>query len=148
MDGFYDAAVLAAAGLIRIGLDASISEWFSTDVMLPAPGQAALAVQCRADDADTRALLVAINDPAAEAATLAERAFLHALGGGCSIPVAAYACVLPDGGTLHLSGAVMSVDGTQRVEVAGKGTDASELGSTLAHQALGRGAANILRRHE
>lgn len=147
MDGAYDAAVLAAAGLMRIGLDTAISEWFAHDVMLPAPGQAALAVQCRADDAETRALLAAINDAEAEAATLAERAFLHALGGGCSIPVAAYATVLPDRRTLHLAGAVLSVDGRQRVDVAGKGTDASELGRTLAQQALDRGAGDILRQH-
>jgi len=143
-DGQYDAAVLAAAGLLRLGLDAYAGERFALDMMVPAPGQAALAVQCRAEDAATRVLLAAINDPQAEAATRAERTFLHTLGGGCSVPVAAYAAPGLPGQGLRLVGLVLSVDGTRRIRVEGHGEDAALLGADLARRALERGAAALL----
>src|SRR5512144_26959 len=93
MDGQYDAIILAGAGLTRLGLDHHVSEWLSLDVMLPAPGQGALAVQCRADDQTTINLLAALEDDSTRKAVIAERAFLSGLGGGCSVPVAAYANV-------------------------------------------------------
>lgn len=87
----YDAIVLAAAGLTRLGLQDQVTEWLPISAVLPAPGQAALALQCRADDKTTIDLLRPLHDPITWAAVTAERAFLAALGGGCAAPVAAYA---------------------------------------------------------
>ena len=105
LNGEYDAIVLAQAGLTRLGLESHISEVFPLDVMLPAPGQGALAVQCRADDHETLELLASIHDPVTAAAVDAERAFLSGLGGGCSLPVAAFA--QKNNGQIILTGAVI-----------------------------------------
>ena len=91
LDGQYDAIILAGAGLTRLGLEQRVTEWIPLDVMLPAPGQGALAVQCRADDQTTLSLLAALEDGSTRKCVTAERAFLSGLGGGCSVPVAAYA---------------------------------------------------------
>lgn len=145
--GDYDAIVLAAAGLVRLGLGDHIGQYLSLDEMLPAPGQAALAVQCRAGDAQALARLAPLDDPAARAATSAERAFLHGLGGGCAAPIAAYAHAVTAGppSELELTGLVTSADGRQRVRVTGSGTGlgagAVALGATLARQALAQGAS-------
>lgn len=85
LDGQYDAIILAGAGLTRLGLDEHVTEWLSLDVMLPAPGQGALAVQCRADDPTTLELLAALEHEATRRAVVAERAFLSGLGGGCAV---------------------------------------------------------------
>ena len=155
--GDYDAIVLAAAGLIRLGLGEHIGQYLSFDEMLPAPGQAALAVQCRADDVAARALLAPLDDPAARAATTAERSFLQGLGGGCSAPVAAYAETVTAGPPaaepcrrsaaaptqLELSGLVARPDGRERVSLSGSGSsaDAWALGQQLAQQAMALGAS-------
>ena len=89
--GEYDAALLAAAGIRRLGLEQEVTEWLAPETMLPAPGQGALAIQCRAGDDAMLALLAELDDPAARAETTAERAFLRALGAGCAAPVAALA---------------------------------------------------------
>jgi hydroxymethylbilane synthase len=141
--GEYDAAVLAAAGIRRLGLDSAVSEWLSPESMLPAPGQGALAVQCRADDAAIRSLLAGLDDPAARAETTAERAFLEALGGGCAAPVAALA-TLTTTPHVRLQGLVASVDGRDVVRVRGEG-DPVEVGARLAQEALSLGASRILR---
>ena len=141
-EGQYDAIVLAAAGVIRLGLKDAVTQYLPLDVMLPAPGQGVLGVQCRADDERTLALLAAVEDPAARAAAQAERAFLAGLGGGCSIPVAAYA--RPVDGGLHLTGLVASPDGRRTLRVEGTGDDPLALGRALAEEALVRGAAAIL----
>ena len=91
LEGQYDAIILAGAGLTRLGLDQHVTEWLSLDVMLPAPGQGALAIQCRADDQITLSLLAALEDDSTRKCVTAERAFLSGLGGGCAVPVAAYA---------------------------------------------------------
>lgn len=140
--GEYDAAVLAAAGLSRLELGQGISQLLPLEQMMPAPGQGALAVQCRADDAPTLTRLRAIHDALTLAAVTAERAFLAGLGGGCSAPVAAYAAVTA--GVIHLRGLVAMPDGTQLVRVAGQGEDAAALGRQLARQALAEGAQEIL----
>lgn len=142
----YDAVVLAVAGLARMGLAERITERLSFEVMLPAPGQGALAVQCRADDRLARDRLVPIHDPGAWAATAAERAFLAALGGGCCAPVAAYGECSPDGLTLRLRGLVASADGAQVVRVAGEGLASAPeaLGAQLAAQALAQGGAALV----
>ena len=142
LHGEYDATLLAGAGVTRLGLDAQISQWLPLEVMLPAPGQGALAVQCRADDERTLELLAAIhNDEVAQAVT-AERAFLAGLGGGCSIPVGAYATV--NDGTIHLIGLVAAVDGSRIIRVEGSGTAPLELGVSLADAAKSQGALALI----
>lgn len=141
-DGQYDATILAAAGVTRLGLDQHIAEWLPLETMLPAPGQGALAVQCRADDAETLDLLATIHQPEVAAAVTAERAFLQALGGGCATPVAAYARW--DNGRLQLTGYVGAVDGQKMVRVKGSGDDAQKLGQAMAQVAIAEGAAEIL----
>lgn len=141
-DGHYDATILAAAGVTRLGLDQHIAEWLSLETMLPAPGQGALAVQCRDDDAETLDLLATIHQPEVAAAVTAERAFLQALGGGCATPVAAYARW--DNGRLQLTGYVGAVDGQKMVRVKGSGDDAQKLGQAMAQVAIAEGAAEIL----
>ncbi|MGD8279462.1 MAG: hydroxymethylbilane synthase [Gemmatimonadota bacterium] len=144
-NGTYDAAVLAAAGIARLGLAERITEFLPLDTFLPAPGQAALAVQCRAEDERVRALLETIDEPGLRAATEAERAFLEWLGGGCAVPVAALAT--PDGGDgLVLDGWVGAPDGSRTIRRRGRGeaTHAAALGIRLAEQALREGAAELL----
>jgi hydroxymethylbilane synthase len=146
----YDAVVLAAAGLVRMGLDQPITQALPFEVMLPAPAQGALAVQCRADDEAVLALLRSIHHPPTWAAVSAERAFLSGLGGGCAAPVAAYAVERPgEGGggpRLWLRGLVASLDGRQVVRVAASETPqaAEQLGFRLAQAALAEGAAALL----
>src|SRR5205807_10222025 len=106
-----DALVLAVAGLRRLGLAARIAEALPTTLCLPAVGQGALAVQCRADDAVTRALLAPLDDAATRAAAQAERALLAALGGGCKVPIAAHAHL--HDGELQLDGLVAEPDGSE-----------------------------------
>lgn len=142
LHGDYDATLLAAAGVTRLGLDAQISQWLPLDLMLPAPGQGALAVQCRADDERTLNLLAAIHNVEVAQAVTAERAFLSGLGGGCSIPVGAYATV--QGGTIHLTGLVAATDGSRSIRVAGSGLSALELGASLAEEAKSQGAAELI----
>ncbi|MEP6988554.1 MAG: hydroxymethylbilane synthase [Chloroflexota bacterium] len=144
-DGVYDAIVLASAGLERLGQNQVISEVLSLDDMMPAPGQGALAVQCR-DESLSRSLLTPINHAETEMAVVAERAFLGGLGGGCALPIAAYATI--EGETLHLQGRVNAVDGTQQVDVSLSGTanieSAVQMGHELAQIALGQGVAALL----
>jgi len=141
-EGRYDATVLAAAGVTRLGLDHHIIEYLSLELMLPAPGQGALAVQCRADDEATLELLAAIHRPDVAAAVTAERSFLYHLGGGCATPVAALATAA--GAGLQLTGLVLSPDGGRRISVNGYGLDGWSLGARLADEALGRGAQEVL----
>ncbi|HUF37625.1 MAG TPA: hydroxymethylbilane synthase [Anaerolineales bacterium] len=140
-EGQYGALVLAAAGLARLGLQDHITETLPFEVMLPAPGQGALAVQSRADDDRTLALLAAIEDPAARRTTAAERAFLRALGGGCSLPVGAHA--VQDGERISLTAAVLSPGGERRIALSGQGDDPEALGAALAAEALAQGAAEL-----
>lgn len=145
-DGPFDAIVLAAAGLLRLDLGGRITEVLRDEVMLPAPGQGAIAVQCREAMADSD-VLHAIDHRATNLAVTAERAFLHGLGGGCSAPVAALGSV--EGDLLHLHGRVLSLDGVDVVDIEVMGrcqdlADAIDLGRGLAEQALANGADRIL----
>ena len=142
--GNYDAIVLAAAGVLRLGLSGHISEYLPVDVMLPAPGQGALAVQCRADDSVVLELLAPLNDATTCSAVTAERVFLKGLGGGCSAPVAAYAysSALVD---VSMTGLVASPDGRRVIRVAGEGHDPVALGTQLAQEALAQNAGEILK---
>lgn len=144
LDGQYDAIILAGAGLTRLGLESHVTEWLPLDVMLPAPGQGALAVQCRTDDQTTLGLLAALEDESTRKAVTTERAFLSSLGGGCSVPVAAYAVVSEQSSVVSLTGLVISPDGKKAVKVLGEGTDAEKLGRELAQKAIAQGAHEIL----
>ncbi len=146
----FDAVVLAAAGLMRLGLDEHISETFDDASLLCAAGQGAIAVQCR-NDGDSLDFFGSLTDRLTACATTAERAFLAALEGGCSTPVAAYAHF--SGNVLHLQGRVLSEDGKQRIDVSGEAQAfdgaagkyfALQLGKRLAEQALEQGAGQIM----
>lgn len=141
--GDYDAILLAAAGLGRLGLGQHIVEFLPFDVMLPAPGQGALAVECRADDTRVRDLLAAIDHAPTRRAVTAERAFLKALGGGCSAPVGAYSRVNAHG-ELKLCGLVASTNGQQVIHVFNKNEDPVRLGTLVAQEALEMGAGALL----
>jgi hydroxymethylbilane synthase len=146
LDGQYDAIILAGAGLTRLGLEKNVTEWLSLDVMLPAPGQGALAVQCRANDQTTLNLLAALEDHPTRKAVTAERAFLQGLGGGCAVPVAAYATVVSEqASVISLTGLVISEDGAKVVKVTGEGAEAIALGKALAQRAITQGAGEILK---
>jgi hydroxymethylbilane synthase len=140
----YDAIVVAAAGLARLGLEEHVTQRLPLDVMLPAPAQGALAVQCRADDEASLALLRPIHHGPTWAAVTAERTFLDGLGGGCAVPVAAYAT--SHGDELELRGLIASLDGKHLVRVAGRGPsdDPMGLGQRLAEEALAQDASRIL----
>ena len=146
--GEYDAIVIAAAGVERLGLGAAITEYLPYEIMLPAPGQGALAIQCRADDRATRALLGTLDDPIARTTTTAERAFLKALGGGCAAPIAALGEAITTNVSprFRLTGLVASVDGTRVVRATGDAplADAEELAGRLADDAIARGARELL----
>ncbi len=145
LDGQYDAIVLAGAGLSRLGLDQHVTEWLPLDLMLPAPGQGALAVQCRSTDQTTLGLLAALEDESARSAVTAERAFLSGLGGGCAVPVAAYAAAVSRQLlAVSLMGLVISEDGRKAIKVTGEGLDALALGNELARKAISQGADEIL----
>ena len=141
--GDYDAILLAYAGLERLGKLDAVTERLSFEEMMPAPGQGALAIQCR-DEAESVNLLATIQHEATTACVNAERAFLAGLGGGCSLPIAAYAEIKEDG--LLLRGRVNSPDGRQQIDVRGEGSisAALEIGDQLAQDALDKGAAALL----
>jgi len=143
----FDAIVLARAGLERLDLLGRITEVLPLELMLPAPGQGALAVQCR-NLGDILAILDRINHRLSEMATTAERSFLAGLGGGCATPVAAYGKFIGD--DLHLRGRVVSVDGEHVVDVeirrmCASVQQAETVGQGLATVAIERGAADLLR---
>jgi hydroxymethylbilane synthase len=139
-----DGLILAQAGLERLGLGDRITEILDPEWMLPAVGQGALGLECRADDPEIVALLRQLDDPTTRQAVLAERALLRGLGGGCEVPVGAVTAV--GGGELTLRGVVLRPDGTGRVEgrLSGAFERAEELGYRLAEQLLASGARELL----
>jgi len=138
LEGQYDAIVLAAAGVNRLGLQKHITQYLPSGTMLPAPGQGALAVQCCANDEKTQLLLQAIDHRYTRLAVNAERAFLSALGSGCSLPVGALAKV--QGAEITLHGVIAAPDGSQVIGLSASGGDPVLLGQELAHKALDLGA--------
>src|SRR2546421_1720062 len=140
-DGDLDAVVLARAGLARLGRAGEATEILDPALVLPAPAQGALAVECRVDDAPLLALLSTLDDPVARAAVDAERALLATLEAGCSAPVAGLAEVTGDG-RIHLRGAVLSLDGRVAIRLSRTGTlaDAADIGHGLAEELLRAGA--------
>jgi hydroxymethylbilane synthase len=141
--GEYDAILLAAAGVERLGLGGYITEYLPFETMLPAPGQGALAVQCRAGDAEMHRLIQPIHDLDTFRSIAAERSFLAALGGGCSAPVAAYARVSQ--AVIELTGLVASIRLPRVIRLNATGDDPLVLGKLLAKQALDQGAGELLK---
>ncbi len=147
-EGELDGVILARAGLSRLGRAAEATEILDPMLMLPAPAQGALAVECRDDDGELLELLAALDDPATRAAVTAERALLADLEAGCSAPVAALA-EIAEGDTgleIYLRGAVFSPDGTFSVRLSRTGTlaDADRVGRLLAADLLAEGADSVL----
>jgi hydroxymethylbilane synthase len=142
--GEFNAVVLAAAGLKRLGRQARISALLPPEVCLPAPGQGIIAVETRRDDTAVRAFVDAVSDPASTAALAAERMVVLRLGGGCQMPIGAYATVLNT--ELSLSAMVISLDGARviRAEASGAVTDSDAVGTRAAMRLLAQGAAEIL----
>ena len=132
-----------SAGLQRLDLLDVISQVLPLEMMLPAPGQGALAVQCR-DEAQSLQMLAPLDHQPTRAETTAERAFLAGLGGGCSVPIAAYAVL--ETGEIRLQGRVAALDGSRQIDVEGNApaAEARELGSRLAGEAQAQGAAELL----
>lgn len=143
-EGQYAAIILAAAGLKRLGLGERITALLPTGQSLPAVGQGALGIECRAGRDDLVDLLAPLNHPDTAACVAAERAMSRALAGSCQVPLGGYAEI--SAGKLGLRGFVSSVDGVRmvRAEVAGKPEDAEMLGQELAQRLIGLGADKIL----
>ena len=145
-EGRYDAIVLAACGLIRLGLEERITEYLPMEQMLPEPGQGALGIEAREDDGDILTMLKMLDDSSARACVSAERAFLAALGGGCRVPIAAYAELR--GETMTLDGAVIAPDGSKRLRdtMSGPAVSPESLGESLAKRLIAQGATELLAR--
>lgn len=143
-DGAYEAIILAAAGLKRLGLEHRITTVLEPENMLPAVGQGALAIECRADRADLLSLLEALHDETTAACVMAERALSRSLAGSCNVPLAGYAEV--SDAHLRLRGYVGAPDGSRHVsaEIEGAMGDAESLGITLAEKLRSQGAGDIL----
>jgi hydroxymethylbilane synthase len=142
--GDFDAVILAAAGLNRLGYSREITQILDEDMMLSAVGQGALGIVCRSSDTATSDTLRVLDDPVTHAAVTAERGLLRALGGSCQIPVAGHAKVA--GASITLKGLVASLDGSQviRETVDGSADRPADLGLALGHKLLSMGAGEIL----
>jgi hydroxymethylbilane synthase len=141
-EGQYDAIVLAAAGLRRLGWQDRITELIPVEIMCPAVGQGALAIETRDDGGDAQQVARALTHFPTQTAVTAERALLAVLGGGCQVPIGAHATV--EGQNIHLRAIVASPDGTRVIRGELSGTDASSLGQRLGEQLLKDGAREIL----
>lgn len=140
--GEYDAIILAVAGLNRLGKTEIIRQVISADTMCPAAGQGALGIEIRVGDAVTRQLLSFLDDAAARATTTCERALLNKLGGGCQVPIGAFAEVR--NGRLHLQAIVADPDGSKVLRESRDGTDPIQLGESVGQTLLQRGGDAIL----
>jgi len=140
--GEYDAIILAAAGVLRLGLETHVRSRISADVMCPAVGQGALAIEIRRGDQQTKTLLAFLNDADTHAAIDCERALLGSLGGGCQVPIGAYA--EKRGERLYLRAMVGRPDGSQILREQADGSDGVKLGRETAQTLLWRGGDKIL----
>ncbi|QKG84078.1 hydroxymethylbilane synthase [Kroppenstedtia pulmonis] len=143
MDGQFDALVLASAGIARMGWQDRVDQYLSEDVMLPAVGQGALAVQCRSDDHEILKILKSVHHEQTAAAIQAERSFLHAFEGGCHLPIAGYATVTDD--QIHLRGLVAHPDGKRIIKGELSGSNGEEVGRLLAEELTKQGAGDLLK---
>ena len=141
--GEFHAIILAAAGVARLGLTRWVRQFLPVKVMCPAAGQGALAIEVRADDADTLARVAFLNDAATRAAVSCERAILRALGGGCQVPIGAHATL--DGQTVHATGVVARPDGSAVLRETRSGHDAVRLGEEIGAALRRAGGEEILR---
>jgi len=143
-EGQFDAIILAAAGVKRLGLQDRITEILPLEVSLPAIGQGAIGIECRTDDARTGALIAPLHHPDTALRILAERALNHRLHGGCQVPIAGHATL--NGDRLHLSGLVGDPDGsrTLRAQAEGQSMEAEAVGAAVADALLAQGADLIL----
>ena len=143
-EGLYDAVILAAAGLERLGHGDRIKAIIPSDVCLPAVGQGALAIECRTDDAEVRQMLDFLNDQPTVYATAAERAFLGLLEGGCQVPIGVHADV--NGEQIKIEAIIAALDGSTvlRDTVEGPASDAVALGQALGRKMLANGGQEIL----
>lgn len=141
-EGQYDAIILAAAGLTRLEKTHLVKQIIPFEVMVSAAGQGALGIEIRKGDARMREILAFLNDPDARATTTCERALLNKLGGGCQVPIGAYAEM--KNGQIHLTAICAHPDGTQLLKETQTGTDPVELGERTGDILLGRGADKIL----
>lgn len=145
--GAYDAILLAAAGLHRLGLAARITEYLAPEAMLPAVSQGAVALEVRAHDAHARAHVIPLDHRPTRLAVEAERAFLARLGAGCTAPTGAHAALAADGTTLHVEGMIGSLDGRHalRHAVQGDAARGPALGAALADALMTNGGGELLR---
>ena len=143
-DGQYDAIILAAAGLTRLGYADRIRETLPCEFCIPAVGQGALAIECRSDNTEVRNLLKFLNHPETKSCTDAERAFLGLVEGGCQVPIGVHADIAND--TMHITAIIASLDGSTliRDEIDGDPADAIVLGKTLGNRMLEKGGREIL----
>lgn len=140
----FDAILLAAAGLKRMGWEDRITSYLPVEICLPAVGQGALGIECRADDARLLELLRRYQDEDTARTVTAERSLLAALNGGCQVPIGAYAVLLEDGQTVSLTGLVGMPDGSVLLKETAQGTDPTELGLQVAGKLAAKGADRIL----
>ena len=143
-NGDFDAIVLAAAGLERLGLEEHISQTLTPEQMLPAAAQGVIGIECLASNVELRALLAELNDPAASRTTLAERTIARILQADCQSPVAAYATIV--GSVMSITALVAMPDGSRVVRdaVGGQSDDAEQLATRLATKLVASGAKEIL----
>jgi len=141
--GEFDAIILAAAGLNRLGRTERVRETLPVEIMCPAVGQGALGIEARADDLATIKELAFLDDAVAHRATAAERALLRTLGGGCQVPIGAYAEAVD--GMLKLTAIVAKPDGSEVLREQQTGDDPEYLGVRVGKSLLARGAEAILR---
>lgn len=141
-DGHYDAILLASAGLARLELEDRIAQRLDPELMAPAVGQGALAVEIRERDAAVEAALEPLDDPDARCAVEAERSLLDALGGGCQVPLGAFATL--HGGSVRLRATVVAPDGSHVIRAEADGDDSVELGRRVAKALLAEGAAELI----
>ncbi len=143
-EGHYDAILLAAAGLRRLGWQDRIAELIAVDQMCPAAGQGSLAIEVKEDNTKARDLIAQLNHAPTNDAVTAERALLQSMGGGCQVPIGAHARV--DAGALHLQAVIASQDGAKMVRGrrSGPSHDAAAIGRALGEQLIREGAHEIL----
>ncbi|MDS7928235.1 hydroxymethylbilane synthase [Acinetobacter sp. V102_4] len=144
-DGQYDAIILASAGLKRLGLSERIRHCLAPDISLPAVGQGALGLECRAADSEVLALIQPLLHQETDVCVRAERAFNAYLEGGCQVPIAGYATL--QNGQIHIEGRVGSADGQilLRAELTDEASNAQQLGENLARNLLDQGAGELLK---
>ncbi len=141
----FDAIILAAAGLKRMGWSEDIvTEYLQEDTMVPAIGQGALGIECRSDDKELLDILKSVHDEKVETCVTCERTFLNEMDGSCKVPIAGYAT--KDGNEISFTGLIMSPDGKERYESTKVGTDPVEIGKQVSEELKAQGAYEIIKK--